>query len=118
MADFLSYKILKKKGFRYNFVIIINFSKYLWAIPLKNKNIQTITNELSNVLTESKRRPLKTEPDRGAEIFISIFPNFLRSENSQQYCRFRDEVSSIAERVTRTVRNLLKKSVFLKGSAD
>ena len=47
----IDYKISNKKGFRYVFVIIDNFSKYLWAIPLKNKYSQTITNEFSNIIT-------------------------------------------------------------------
>ena len=37
LADFLDYKISNNKGFRYIFIIIDKFSKYLWAIPLKNK---------------------------------------------------------------------------------
>ena len=37
LADFSDYKTSNNKGFRYIFVIIDNFSKYLFAIPLKNK---------------------------------------------------------------------------------
>ena len=36
LADMVDYKISNNKGFRYIFVIIDNFSKYLWAISLKN----------------------------------------------------------------------------------
>ena len=35
---------ISKKGYRYIFNIIDNFSNYLWAIPLKHKHSQTITN--------------------------------------------------------------------------
>ena len=38
LANFLDYKTSNNKGFRYIFNIIDNFSKYMWAIPLK-KNI-------------------------------------------------------------------------------
>ena len=65
------------------FVIIDNFSKYLWAISLKNKNSQTITkesNEISNVLSASKLSPLKLESDRGKEWYKSIFQIFLKSK--------------------------------------
>ena len=44
LADFSDYKISNNKGFRYIFIVIDNFSKYLWAIPLKNIYSQTITN--------------------------------------------------------------------------
>ena len=43
LAGFSDCKTSNNKGFRYIFVIIVNFSKYLWAIPLKNKYSQTIT---------------------------------------------------------------------------
>ena len=118
LADFSDYKTSNNKGFRYIFVVIDNYSKYLWAIPLKNKYSQTITNEFSNILTTSKRKPLKIESDRGTEFYNSIFQNFLKAKNIQHYSRYTDKGPSIAERVIRTVRSLLKKPVFEKGKAD
>ena len=118
LADMIDYKISNNKGFRYIFIVIDNFSKYLWALPLKNKYSQSITNELSNILTTSKRKPLKLESDRGSEFYNSIFQNVLKSKNIQHYSRYTDKGPSIAERVIRTVLNLLKKPVFLAGNAD
>ena len=118
LADFSDYKSSNNKGFRYIFIVIDNFSKYLWGIPLKNKYSQTITNEFSNILTTSKRKPLKIESDRGTEFYNSIFQNLLKSKNIQHYSRFTDKGPSIAERVIRTIRNLLKKPVFEKGNAN
>ena len=63
----IDYKPSNNKGYRYIFVIIDKYSNYLWAIPLKNKYSQTITNEFSNILTTSKQKPLKIESDRGTE---------------------------------------------------
>ena len=118
LADMIDYKISKNKGFRYIFIVIDDFSKYLWAIPLKNKYSQTITNEFSNILTESKRKPLKLESDRGTEFYDSIFQNFIKNKNIKHYSRFTDKGPSIAERVIRTTRNLLKKPVILAGEAS
>ena len=118
LADMIGYKISNNKGYRYIFIFIDNFSKYLWAIPLKNKYSQTIANEFSNILTTSKRKPHKIESDRGSEFYNSIFQNFLKLKNIQHYSRYTDKGPSIAERVIRTVRNLLKKPVFLAGNAD
>ena len=106
------------KGYRYIFIITDNFSKYLWAIPLKNKYSQTITNEFSNILTKSKRKLLKLQSDRGTEFYNSIFQNFLKSKIIHHYSRFTDKGPSIAERVIRTIRILSKKPVFLAGNAD
>ena len=118
LADKIVYKISNNKGYRYIFIIIDNFNKYFWAIPLKNKYSQTITNEFSNIITKSKRKPLKLESDRGTEFYNSFFQNFLKRKNIQHYSRFTDKGPSIAERVIRTLRNLLKKPVFLAGNAD
>ena len=38
LADMIDYKISNNKGYRYIFIVIDNYSKFLWAIPLK-KNI-------------------------------------------------------------------------------
>ena len=69
-------------------------------------------------LTTSQRKPLKIESDRGAEFYNSIILSFLRSKNTHHFSRFTDKGPSIDERVIRTVRNLLKKPVFLAGNAD
>ena len=118
LGDMVDYKISNNKGFRYIFIVIDNFSKYLWAVPLKNKYSQTITNEFSNILIKSKRKPIKIESDRGSEFYNSIFQNFLKSKNIHHFSRFTDKGPSIAERVIRTVRSLLKKPIFLAGNAD
>ena len=45
LAEMIDYKTSNNKGFRYIFVIVDNFSKNLWAIPLEKKYSQTIKNE-------------------------------------------------------------------------
>ena len=113
------YKNSNNQRFRYIFVIIDNFSKYLWAIPFKNKNIQTITQDFSKILTISKRSPLKIESDIGKEWYNSIIQNFIKNKYVHHYSRYTEKKPSVCDRVIRTVRNLLKKkTVFEKGKAD
>ena len=71
-----------------------------------------------NILTTSKRKPLKIESDRGTDFYNIIFQNFLKLNNIHHCSRFPDTGPNIAERVIRTIRNLLKKPVFLAGNAD
>ena len=78
LADMIDYKNSNNKGFRYIFVIIDNFSKNSWAITLKNKNIKKVTDAFSNILSSSKRFPVKLESDRGATFYKSIFQSFIR----------------------------------------
>ena len=82
LADMIDYKISNNKGFRYFFIIIDNYSKDLWAITLKTKHSKTITDKFSNVLSKSKRRPLKLELALISEWYYSIFRNFLKSKNT------------------------------------
>ena len=90
----------------------------MWGIPLKNKYSQTITNELSNILTTSKRKPNKIESDKGTEFYNSILQNFFKSKNIHHYSPFTDSGLSIAERMIKILHNLLKKPVFFAGNAD
>ena len=85
---------------------------------LQNKMNKTITDEFSNVLTKSKRKPLKIESDRGGEWYNSVFQNFPKSKHIHHYSRFTDESPSMAESVIRSIRNLLKKPVFEKGNVN
>ena len=117
LAEMIDYKTSNNKGFRYIFVELDNFNKYLWALRLK-KYSQTITNEFSNILTTSERKPLKIESDRETEFYNGILQNFLKSRNIRHYSRFTDKSPSIVERVIKTLRNLMKKPVVLAGNAD
>ena len=82
------------------------------------KNSKTITDEFSNFSTKSQGKPTKIESDRGAEWYFPIFQDFLKSKEIQQCSRFSDKGPSVVERVIRTVRNLLKKTILLAGNAD
>ena len=46
------------KGYRYVLVVIDNFSKFGWTIPLKNKNAQTIKDSFENILINSKKNQI------------------------------------------------------------
>ena len=83
LAGFSDYKLSYNKGFRNIFNIIDKFSEYSWAILLKNKNVETKTNEFSNVLTKTRRKPLKIESERGAEFYIMFF--FRNSSTKKTY---------------------------------
>ena len=113
LADMIDYKVPNNKGFRYIFIIIDIFSKNVWAIPLKNKNNKTVTDEFSNILASSKRIPIKRESERGTEFHNSISQNFLIKKR-QLHSTYNDNILSIAERVNTIIRILLKKASIRK----
>ena len=87
ILDLKDYGPENNRGYRYVLVVIDNFSKYGWTIPLKNKNAQTIKNSFENILISSKRKPNLIESDRGKEFYNNIFQDFLNKNDIKLYSR-------------------------------
>ena len=113
--DILDLKVYgsgNNRGYRYVLVIIDNFSKNGWTVPLKNKNAQTIKDSFKNILISTKRKPNLIEIDRGKEFHNNIFHDFLNENKIILYSRNSSYGAVFAERFNRTIRDLLKKIVF------
>ena len=117
ILDLKDYGPGNNKGYRYILVVIDNFSKYGWTIPLKNKNAQTIKDSFENTLISSKRKPNLIETDHGKEFYNNIFQDYLNKNNIKLYSRNSSYGAVFAERFNRTIRDLLKKVVFEQGDA-
>ena len=85
---------------------------------MKNKYAQSITDAFSQNIKTSRRKPNLLETDDGKEYVNKIFSEFLNNHNIRSYFRNTALGAVFAERFNRTIRNLLKKPVFEKGSAD
>ena len=118
ILDLKDYGPKNNRGYRYVLVIIDNFSKFGWTIPLKNKNAQTIKDSFENILINSKRKPNLIETDRGKEFYNNIFQDFLNKNDIKLYSRNTSLSAVFAERFNRTIRDLLKKPVFEKGDGN
>ena len=118
LLDMNDYGIKNNKGYRYILVVVDNFSKFGWTIPLKNKYAQSITDAFSEIIKTSRRKPNLLETDDGKEYVKQIFSEFLNNHNIKRYSRNTALGAVFAERFNRTIRNLLKKPVFEKGNAD
>ena len=117
ILDLKDYGPENNRGYRYVLVVIDNFSKFGWTIPLKNKNAITIKGSFENILISSKRKPNLIETDRGKEFYNNIFQDFLNKNNIKFYSRNTSLGAVFAERFNRTIRDLLKKIVFERGDA-
>ena len=58
------------KGFRFLLCVIDIYSKYVWAIPLKDKKGVKITNVFQKTLQESNSKSYKIWVDKGSEFYI------------------------------------------------
>ena len=117
ILDLKDYGPENNRGYRYVLVIIDNFSKFGWTVPLKNKNAQTIKDSFENFLINSKRKPNLIESDRGKEFYNNIFQDFLNKNDIKLYSRNTYLGAVFAERFNKTIRDLLKKPVFEQGDA-
>ena len=118
ILDLKDYGPGNNRGYRYVLVVIDNFSKYGWTIPLKNKKAQTLKDSFENILITSKGKPGLIETDRGKEFYNNIFQDFLNKNNIKHYSRNSSYGAVFAERFNRTIRDLLKKIVFENGDAN
>ena len=118
ILDLKDYGPENNRGYRYVLIIIDNFSKFGWTVPLKNKNAITIKDSFENILISSKRSPNLIETDRGKEFYNNIFQDFLNKNDIKLYSRNSSYGTVFAERFNRTIRDLLKRPVFEKGDVN
>ena len=117
IPDLKDYGPENNRNYRYVLVVIDNFSKFGWTVPLKNINAQTKKDSFENILINSKRKPNLIESDRGKEFYNNIFQDFLNKNNIKFYSRNSSFGSVFSERFNRTIKDLLKKIVFEQGDA-
>ena len=55
LLDLVDYGVKNNRGYRFILVVIDNFSKYGWAILLKNKYATTIKEAFEQIITFSKK---------------------------------------------------------------
>ena len=78
-ADLIDKSSLSKYNNNYKFILTVIdiFTKYAWAIPLKNKSGLSITNGFKTILSEG-RKPDKLWVDRGSEFYNKTYKSLLK----------------------------------------
>ena len=99
-------------------VVLDNFNNFGWTIHLKNKYALSKTDAFSQIVKSSKRRPNLLGTDDGEEYVKKIFNEFLNHRNIKISFRITALGAVFAEKIDRTICNLLKKPIFPKGNAD
>ena len=60
------------RSYRYILIVIDNFGKFVWTIPLKNK-YALLTDAFSQIIKTSNRKPNRFETDDGKGYVNKIF---------------------------------------------
>ena len=90
-------------GIRYLLTCIDVFSKYAWAIPLKNKTGTSLVSAFQTIMSSNQKATL-LRTDHGTEFKNSVFEQYLK-DNSIKFCTTRREKkASIVERFNRNMK--------------
>ena len=132
-ADLIDKSSLSKYNNNYKFILTVIdiFTKYAWAIPLKNKSGLSITNGFKTILSEG-RKPEKLWVDRGSEFYNKTFKSLLKeygtgktasgiSETASQielYSTYSDLKTVFIERFNRTLLHIINKPMFINGDGN
>ena len=101
-------------NYKFILTVIDTFTKYAWAIPLKNKSGLSITNGFKIVLGES-RKPEKLWVDRGSEFYNKTFKSLLKEYETKLYSTYSDLKAVFIERFNGTLLHIINKPMFING---
>ena len=125
-ADLIDKSSLSKYNNNYKFILTVIdiFTKYAWAIPLKNKSGLSITNGFKIVLSESPqggsecRKPEKLWVDKGSEFYNKTFKFLLKEYETKIYSTYSDLKAVFIERFNRTLLHIINKPIFINGDGN
>lgn len=92
----------RNKGHKYILTIIDTFSKIGYAIPLKTKSGEEVTNAFSTLFSTVSPKNLHT--DEGKEFFNKNLKKVLKQYNVNHYYTYSKHKASIVERFNRTLK--------------
>lgn len=116
-ADLIDMQMFKKNNKGYTFILIVidSFSKFAWAIPVKNKTKNEISNAFDKLLSKG-RRPKHLQTDLGTEFYNERFEKLMKKYQINHYSTYSVKKACIVERLIRTLKNKLYKYFHLVGN--
>jgi hypothetical protein len=105
------------EGNHFILTVIDNFSKYAWAMPLKNKSGKSITDAFTQIAALG-RIPNKIWGDQGKEFYNKDFKRLLSKHNIEIYSTYSELKAVFVERFNRTLQDKLKGPMFMKNDSN
>jgi len=97
----------KNKGVNYILMVIDTFSKFAFAVPVKNKTAVLVSKAFESLLKD--RQPKNLQTDQGKEFFNNTFKKLMDKHNINHYHTFSDKKAAIVERFNRTLKGRMWK---------
>ena len=96
----------ENNGIKFLLIVIDIFSRYLWVVPLLNKQHSTVISGLKMVFTQG-RKPKWLRSDAGGEFQNRWMKAFLKKQNVGHFVTYNETKANYAERVIRTLKVLM-----------
>ena len=102
---------------KYKFILTIIdlYTRYAWAIALKNKTATEVKNAFDSIFKSSKRIPKKLWCDSGKEFYNSTMKQFLKQHNIELYSTMNEGKAVVIERFNRTLKQMMYKQFTVNG---
>ncbi|KAK3909520.1 Putative uncharacterized transposon-derived protein [Frankliniella fusca] len=111
-TDLTDFQSLKKDndGFSYILCVIDVFSKFAWAVPIKDNSASSIIKGFQLIFKTTHRRPTRMFSDKGKEYINKTFQKFLKENNITYIHTHNPDIKcSVVERWQRTIKPKLFK---------
>ena len=90
-------------------MIIDVFSKYRWAIPVKNKTSSEMVKAFTQLWDSGQKPPKYLWTDKGKEFNNNLMQELLKKHNVHLYWTENEEKSCVVERWNRTIKRIMWK---------
>ena len=112
LAFFTDPELIKaSNGMRYLLVIIDCFTKVIWLFPLADKSCQTVSKKFKDLFENIDQIPKKIQTDQGTEFLCAETKKVFDDYNIFHYVTHSDRKASIAERVIKTIKDLIEETM-------
>jgi hypothetical protein len=116
-ADLVDMKAFSKQNDNFNYILTVIdcFSKYAFAVPIKNKAGVGLVGAFKKIFSKRKCFVLRT--DRGTEFLNRNVQSFLKQQEVEHVTSFNQDIKcSIVERFNRTLKSKMFKFFTAKGT--
>ena len=106
--DLADLTLIARHNDNYKFVLtcIDCYSRYAFAVPVKNKSAPEVKAAFESILLENDRRPTYVQTDKGREFLNAIFFTFLKQQEILHYTSENNDIKcALVERFNRTLKS-------------
>ena len=106
-ADLVDMQAFAKynKRFKFMLTVIDLFSRYAWAVPLKDKTGASVRDAFQRIVRTSKRKPGKLWVDEGKEFYNNAMKKWLSDNDIAMYSTHNEGKAVVIERFNRTLKS-------------